>query len=106
MGKLESNSFIASGPKDWFDQMHIVSVVRDGLSARISVDGAERASITGGFPITLDTNVSGPIVIGDLCGNGFKGDMAEILLFKRGLAQTEERSLLKHLSQKYGIPLK
>lgn len=106
MGDPHLGQYTSRKPPGWNDQFHILSFVRDKSALRLSTDGAPIIveSLIKPPPLARNRQVF-PVGIAGLCGEGFKGDISEIILFKEGLDLKLERQVQHYLSKKYGIPL-
>jgi len=108
---LDFGNFAAGGrisgaqPSTWDDQPHIVQVYRDtGNAGLVKVDSTTVAS--GVFTSTFDGTLTSDFFIGGFGGSyGFKGDIAEMIIYNRGLTTTERSGIEAYLGSKYGIAL-
>ena len=106
MGDPHKGQFAGRKPPDWNDRLHILSFIRKGSALRLSVDGTTLPleTLTETPPKANNRQVF-PVGIAGLCGEGFKGDISEIILFKEGLEPKLDHEIQQYLSKKYGITL-
>ena len=57
--------------------------------------------VSGSLSVTENTLIG----IDPFLGAPFKGGMGEIIIFNRGLNDTERKSVESYLSQKWGVPI-
>lgn len=92
-------------PAGWDNAFHISGLVRNTSSiATISVDGTQllSASQTG----TLTGSTSATVTIGTAADGFpyyFRGDLAEIIIYRRAVTSTESDKITCYLSKKYAI---
>jgi hypothetical protein len=93
-------------PPEWVKGFHIISFVRNGKDARVDADGVTWAN-NSNFDSKLGIDAKGTLYIGGgVCGSGFKGDMAEFILYPKGLDKDNQAKITKYLAEKYKISLK
>lgn len=96
--------FTVVQPTGWDDAFHITEAFRATTQAvELKVDNTLIGS--GTRSATLGTGSTTTLYIGASSGGSynFQGDIAEILVFKRGLAATERDKVTCYLSKKYAI---
>jgi hypothetical protein len=88
-------------PGDWLNNWHVVSMIRNGSSGIIRVDGVQVGS--GTFTSSLNTSGTGTLALGGSFppGDYFTGDIAEVLLYRSGTTDVSGTELF--LGAKYGI---
>jgi hypothetical protein len=105
MGNPGISAVGAAAPAEWADHPHLVSVVVRGAEARVNVDGTD-ILVNPNFKKSIKIEELAPIIIAGICGTGFKGDISEIVLYKKGFDKKKALPVMKYLSAKYGIALR
>jgi hypothetical protein len=105
MGNPSVSAIGTGAPGGWVGHTHVVSVVVKGKDARMSLDGVELLS-SSKFKSSVNRDTQSPITIAGVCSNGFKGEISEIMIFKKGMPRTKELQLLKSLAQKYSLQMR
>ncbi len=88
------------------DRWHVVGAVMDGpqARARLTRDGEVLAEATGSVGRTLLSDYERvPVGSSHDDGRTFGGEMAEVLLFNRGLSAEEQAGVERHLKAYYGL---
>ena len=89
-------------PLGWDDTFHVVEFRRNGSAGFIEVDWEQLASGTMGD--TPEIGEAHPLYVGnDMFGNTFSGDIAEILVYSRSVADGEAAQVMAYLKEKYGL---
>ncbi|MCC7518713.1 MAG: fibronectin type III domain-containing protein [Verrucomicrobiae bacterium] len=89
-------------PSNWDYTYHVVQAYRDGSTGGIRVDGVLLTCTN--VTTQLDVSQSAQLKIAnDPFNNYFKGEIAEILVYKRTLSSQDRAQVDEYLARKYGI---
>jgi hypothetical protein len=90
-------------PAGWDDAFKIVSLRRlSGGAGAIRVGGAD--AVTGTFTDALDNTQSAPLFVGGMGAeavSALQGDLAELIVYNRGLSDAERTQVYDYLNAKY-----
>jgi hypothetical protein len=90
------------GQPAWWDQEYqVVELAREDATGTIWAGGEEL--VRKDFRDTLDNGPTGDLIIGGATGAFLQGDIAEILIYSRGLPPQERTVVRDYLGTKYGL---
>lgn len=105
MGDPELFSVNANAPVAE-NTLHIVTLFRDNANGLIEVNGLPVGNLTNGKSM-LSNGIENKFQVGNsACGHGFKGDLAELIIYGTALNENSRQGITKHLAEKYKIELK
>ncbi len=88
-------------PTGWDDAFHEVEILRSGSYGEMSVDGSLFCSDTE-FSSTLDQDLIETLyVANDRWANGFKGEIAEIIVYRGDLSDADRQTIKQYLDDRY-----
>jgi len=97
--------FSTSSPTDWDDAYHLVEIFRDGTTGEIRVDNTSEASNSSAFSNSVTTSNSASLYIGSntSSSNNLQGQIAEIIIYRDVLTDSEKNKVRNYLNSKYNL---
>jgi hypothetical protein len=103
MGSPGKSTLGSAQPAGWDDKWHIVTARRNGKNADLRVDGATISNSTT-MSSDADTNSSQQLMVcKDPFGNNFTGEIAELIIYRGALTDSDQSAVETYLANKYKL---